>query len=177
MTWSVPRQINAVPTTQAFTPALRVTSDGVIAVTYYDFRNDTSDPNTLLTDCWLVISTDAMKWTESHLSGPFDLDLAAISDGHFLGDYQGLASAGAQLLPFFVQPDAGGQANHTDVFLAMPGSMSSTSPASRASPGEREMIAASAAPFVVTPEWRLRLQQRVLRTLAQRLSRPAQTNP
>jgi hypothetical protein len=177
MTWSVPMQVNAVPATQAFTPAVRVTPDGVIAVTYYDFRNDTSDPNTLLTDCWLVISTDAMKWAESHISGSFDLDLAPISDGHFLGDYQGLASAGAQLLPFFVQPSAGGQADHTDVFLAMPGSMTSTSQASRASPAEKEIIAASAAPFVVTPEWRLRLQQRVLRTLAQRSGSPAQTNP
>jgi len=169
LTWTTPTQVNAVPTTQAFTPAVRVRADGVIAVTYYDFRNDTSDPNTLLTDYWLVTSTDATKWTESHISGPFDLDLAAISDGHFLGDYQGLASSGAQLLPFFVQPSAGGQVNHTDVFIAMPGNMMGTSQVSLPSPAEIEFIAASAAPFVVTSEWRQRLQQCVMRTLAQRL--------
>jgi len=46
-TWSAPVQINTVPGTQAFTPAVRVRGDGTIAVIYYDFRNDTSNPNTL----------------------------------------------------------------------------------------------------------------------------------
>jgi hypothetical protein len=168
VTWSAPLQVNAVPATQAFTPAVRVTVDGIIALTYFDFRNDTPDPNTLLTDCWLITSTDAMNWTESHISGPFDLDLAAISDGHFLGDYQGLASTGTQLLPFLVQPSGDGQIGHTDVFVAMPADMMNTSQASRPSAAGTPIIAASAAPFVVTAEWRERLQQRVVRTLEQR---------
>lgn len=119
-TWSAPVQINTAPATQAFTPAVRVRGDGTIAVIYYDFRNDTSDPNTLLTDSWMVTSTNTTQWTETHLSGPFDLDLAAISEGHFLGDYQGLASSGSQFLPFFVRPGTPSEPNHTDVFLATP---------------------------------------------------------
>ena len=176
-TWSAPVQINAHPGTQAFTPAVRVLADGVIAVTYYDFRNDTSDPNTLPTDYWLVTSTDATNWTESHISGPFNLDLAAISEGHFLGDYQGLAAAGAQVLPFFVQPAAGAQANHTDVFLALPGGALSTSRARGMSAGETQVTAAGAAPFVVSSEWRQRVQRRVLRALTQRSGSRAQTSP
>src|SRR5581483_693894 len=56
VTWAAPVQVNTATTTQAFTPAVNVRSDGVIAVTYYDFRNDTSDPNTLLTSYWMVTS-------------------------------------------------------------------------------------------------------------------------
>ncbi|HEY6483338.1 MAG TPA: sialidase family protein [Steroidobacteraceae bacterium] len=170
LTWSAPVEVNAVPTTQAFTPAVRVASDGVIAVTYYDFRHDTSDPNTLWTDYWLVTSTDAQHWAEAHLSGPFNLDLAADSDGLFLGDYQGLASAGAQPLPFFVQPSASGQANHTDVFLAIPSATSNTAlQSAHRARLQGEFVAGTAPSLPVTPEWRQRIQQRVMRTLAQRI--------
>jgi hypothetical protein len=163
-TWSAPVQINAVTTTQAFTPAITITSGGVIAVTYYDFRNDTSDPKTLLTDYWLVTSTDATRWTESHLSGAFDLDLAPLSGGLFLGDYQGLASAGSQLLPFFIQPSGSGKPGHTDVFLASPQSVMNANARARA----KEFAAMRAPVLEITRDWRERMQERIRLTLARR---------
>src|SRR5213082_1469070 len=64
-----------------------------------------------------ISSSDGVSWRESHLSGPFDLDLAPDSRGLFLGDYAALASSGSELLPFFVQATAGAQQRHTDLFL------------------------------------------------------------
>ena len=165
-TWSPPAQVNALPAAAAFTPTVHVRADGVVAVTYYDLRNDTSDPATLLTDYWLVTSADAVSWRESHLSGPFDLDLAPDSRGLFLGDYEALASSGSELLPFFVQSSAGAQQTHTDLFLAF--APASLALATRAVTAEHQATAAVAAPFTVTPEWRRRVQQRIMLTLAQR---------
>src|SRR2546423_11282797 len=119
LTWSVPVQVNAAPNVQAFTPTIHVRADGVIGVTYYDLRNDTSSPAALLTDCWLVTSGDGVIFRESHLSGPFDLDLAPDSHGLFLGDYESLASTVSGFLPFYVQTDAGAQVR-SDAFMAFP---------------------------------------------------------
>jgi len=119
LTWSVPVQVNADHNVQAFTPTIHVRADGVIGVTYYDLRNATSSPASLLTDCWLVTSSDGVTFRESHLSGPFDLDLAPNSQGLFLGDYQSLASTASGFLPFYVQTDAGTQVR-SDAFIAFP---------------------------------------------------------
>ena len=59
-TWSAPIEINQTPATvpsgnqQAFTPAIRVAADGTIGVTYYDFRNNTSDRGTPPPDHFIV---------------------------------------------------------------------------------------------------------------------------
>jgi hypothetical protein len=50
MSWSPAVQVNQAPNVQAFAPAIAVTTNGRIAITYYDFRKDTSDPNVLLTN-------------------------------------------------------------------------------------------------------------------------------
>jgi hypothetical protein len=117
LTWSAPVRVNGQPGVAAFTPTVHVRDDGVIGVTYYDFRSDTSNAATLLTDYWLATSTDGVSFTESHLSGPFDLDFAPNADGLFMGDYQALASVGSDFVPFFVQTNASA-ANRTDVFIA-----------------------------------------------------------
>jgi hypothetical protein len=58
-TWSRPIKINQTPDNisvgnqQAFLPSVAVNQDGVVAVTYYDFRNNTPDPG-LPTDVWMV---------------------------------------------------------------------------------------------------------------------------
>jgi hypothetical protein len=116
LTWSDPVRVNGDVTAAAFTPAVHVRADGVIGVTYYDFRNDDIDANTLLTDYWLATSTDARNWSDSHLSGPFDLNRAPDSGGLFLGDHQALTSLGSDFLPFFVQTTTA-TANRTDVFV------------------------------------------------------------
>lgn len=119
LSWSAPVVINAVPSTQAFTPSITVLSNGTLAVTYYDFRNDTPDPSTLATDLWETLSTDGITWHEHHVSGPFNLDTAPNAEGLFLGDYQGLATDGTDPLPFFVRT-VGGATGPTDVFAFPP---------------------------------------------------------
>ena len=117
LTWSLPTQINKAPNTQAFTATVRVNEEGAIAVTYYDFRNDSADPNVLLTNYWMVKSTDrGTTWTESGVAGPFDMRTAPVARGFFVGDYEGMTS---ELMPFFVQANSGNKENRTDVFAAI----------------------------------------------------------
>jgi hypothetical protein len=97
-------------------------SNGTLAVTYYDFRHDTSSPQTLATDLWETLSTDGKNWHERHVSGLFDLDLAPDAEGLFLGDYQGLATDGTDPFPFFVRT-VSSATGPTDVF-AFPPAMS-----------------------------------------------------
>ena len=117
-TWSTPRQINANANVAAFIGTVHVKADGVIGVTYYDFTSNTSDPGTLPTDHWLSISSDAVNWTESRITEPFDLSTAPFAGGYFLGDYQGLVSSYNVFIPFFVKTNSGDFSNRTDVFAA-----------------------------------------------------------
>jgi hypothetical protein len=101
--WSAPRVINTHPNVEAFTPSIRVGSDGTVSVTYDDFRNDTTS-TPLETDVWAIHSHDGgTTFTEDHISGPFDMATAAIARGYFVGDYQGLDNGidPADSKPFF----------------------------------------------------------------------------
>jgi len=122
MTWSQPVQVNRVPDVQAFVPAIAVGGNGAIAVTYYDFRNDTADPSILLTNYWRVTSEDGgASWREVGLAGPFDLVGAPNAEGYFLGDYEGLVWSGDSFLSFFVAANSGNTQNRTDVFATAKG--------------------------------------------------------
>jgi BNR repeat-like domain len=115
--WSAPVQINRDPLVQAFTPSVHVRRDGTVGVSYYDFRSNTADPATLLTDVWLTRSRDGVNWRESRISRAFDINKAPEAGGLFLGDYQGLVSIGPIFVPFFVKTtDGPGITNRTDVF-------------------------------------------------------------
>src|SRR5262249_17772295 len=58
-TWSAPIKVNQTPAAtnpldqQAFVASVAVAADGTVAVTYYDFRNNTPDPG-VPTDYWVV---------------------------------------------------------------------------------------------------------------------------
>jgi hypothetical protein len=124
-TWSTPVEVNGDPSAVTFTPTINVRADGTIGITYYDLRNDTF-PGTVLTDCWMVTSSDGKTFTESHLSGPFDLNNAPRGEfgpnntlGLFLGDYQALASNGGEFLPLYAQTNAGSTIS-SDVFIDFP---------------------------------------------------------
>ena len=137
-TWSAPVQVNADTSVPAFTPTVSVSADGVIAVTYFDLRNNTVPSTTALyADCWMVTSIDGgVNFTEQHLSGSFNLYNAPDSEGLFLGDYQALVNTGSggAILPFYVQPQLpAGVAS--DAFISFP-------PA---------VAAASALPFAALP--------------------------
>jgi hypothetical protein len=126
LTWSTPVKVNQTPsgtfTDQAFEPAVHVNSSGVVAVTYYDFRNDVSGDGSLTTDHWIVHSHDGgVTWTENHLGGPFDMHQAPYARGYFVGDYQGLDAQGTAFRPLFAMasPSVGSfpNPNPTDVFI------------------------------------------------------------
>jgi len=117
LTWSQPARVNPDPAVVAFTPQVHVRADGTIGVTYFDLRSDTPDAP-LATDYWLARSVDGASWTETHLSGPFDMSTAPLAGGaYFLGDYMGLASSGTTFLPFYTRT-TGSLENRTDVFIA-----------------------------------------------------------
>jgi hypothetical protein len=119
LTWSPAAKVNKTPTTiptgdqQAFTPAVDVAEDGTVAVSYYDFRHNTPNPDTLPTDYWMVhchpsAARDCSKsgdyGQESRLTGsPFDMEEAPDAGGSFVGDYEGLANDGRDFAPFFSQ--------------------------------------------------------------------------
>jgi hypothetical protein len=110
--WSTPVMINQTPTNatnpcrqQAFIPAVVAAGDGTVAVTYYDFRNDTGTPSGFeATDYFAVFcSSDcssAGNWgSEQRLTtSSFNILDAPVAAGHFLGDYMGLAASGPKTL-------------------------------------------------------------------------------
>jgi Neuraminidase (sialidase) len=106
-TWSTPAKVNQTPVpVAAFTPSVEVASDGTVGVSYYDFRSKDANAGAL-TDAFLARSTDGgTTWSETRLTpASFDIEQAAISRGHFIGDYQGLTSSGTTFMPFFITAD------------------------------------------------------------------------
>lgn len=118
LTWSPAVKVNKTPTgiptgnQQAFTAGVDVADDGTVSVSYYDFRNNTPDPNTLPTDYWAVhchpgtsdCSQGESYGDEARLTdAPFDMERAPVARGYFVGDYEGLANDGADFTPFFSQ--------------------------------------------------------------------------
>jgi hypothetical protein len=96
----------------------------VVAVTYYDFRNNTSDPNTLWTDYFIVHSHNhGLTWgNEARItSTSFDMKTAPFAGGFFVGDYEGLDNIGNLFVPFFIQTNSGNTANRTDAFFTTAG--------------------------------------------------------
>lgn len=127
-TWSKPVRINqprrAVrgPNDQAIIPTVEVASDGTVAVSYYDFRQNT-EAGGVSTDHWLircparsVDCRDRENWTESHVAGPFDMKIAPKAMGLFLGDYMGMAASGTRFVLFFVRSSVL-TSNRTNVFI------------------------------------------------------------
>lgn len=117
-TWSRPIKVNLTPddlppgNQQAFTPSVHVAADGTVAVTYYDFRNNTPSPDTLPTDYFLVhchpgttSCDESASWTDEVqvTDASFDMRLAPFAGGFFTGDYEGLSNIGLTFTPFFSQ--------------------------------------------------------------------------
>jgi hypothetical protein len=116
LTWSPPTRVNQTPppdagepagNNQAFTPMVQVLADGTVAVSYYDFRNNTADSGaTTPTDAFVVhchanCSNPASWGDEARVTdASFDSRKAPVARGFFLGDYEGLGSSGSALFPF-----------------------------------------------------------------------------
>jgi hypothetical protein len=167
VTWSAPIvvspvRVNRDPAVQAFEPAVSVRPDGMIGVTYYDFRSNTSPATTLLTDTWIARSGDGATWLESRVAAPFDLALAPDAGGLFLGDYQGLVAIGAAFVPFYTLVNAGDPANRTAVFASIVTSAGTAI--------ALEAIRAPAAmPLARTPELARRVTASIARTMQRRV--------
>lgn len=117
-TWSRFVKVNQTPTglaignQQAFTPSVHVATDGTVAVTYYDFRNNDAGVD-LKTDYFAihchpsatVSCTSSGDWGDEIqvTDTSFDMRQAPFAGGFFTGDYEGLASNGSVFLPFFSQ--------------------------------------------------------------------------
>jgi hypothetical protein len=117
LTWSSPIRVNQTPSAdpgepagnnQAFLPMVQVLGDGTVAVSYYDFRNNTSDGGaTTPTDAFVVhchaACSDPASWGDELrvTDASFDSRRAPVARGFFLGDYVGLGSDGSAVFPFF----------------------------------------------------------------------------
>ena len=123
LSWSAPVEINADTTVSAFTPSAAVLADGTIGVSYFDLRANTPDPNTLPVQYWFTSSTDGVHWREQHITGPFDMELAPVAEGMFVGDYQSIGIIGSAFVPFFVQTNDAGLADRTDSYFRPPSPM------------------------------------------------------
>jgi hypothetical protein len=127
LTWTPAVKVNKTPTDipsgnqQTFNAAVDVAEDGTVSVSYYDFRNNTDDPDTLPTDYWVVhchTSSPVDCSQAAHYDGSelrltdasFDLEKAPVARGYFVGDYEGLANdvgdEGTDFTPFFAQTQA-----------------------------------------------------------------------
>jgi hypothetical protein len=120
-TWSTAQRVSdAPPGVAAFTGSIDVNASGSVGVTFYDFRNDTPDTATALTDYWIRTSSDGgATWAPSQrvTKASFDMKKAPIARGFFTGDYEGLDHARDTFKTFFVQTNAT-PTNPTDVFAA-----------------------------------------------------------
>jgi hypothetical protein len=166
-TWSDVVAVNGDTSVQAFTPTVNVSAAGVIAVTYYDLRNAHYSTSQLLADAWIVTSSDGTTFTESHLSGPFDLQLTPLTtQGYALGDYQALVNDITEFEPFYAQSNAGTTVS-TDVFFSFPAAALATAPAAAQTAGTFQAMRA-ATPVSLSTAVRARISQRIRAALAQR---------
>ena len=88
----------------------------------HDFRRDTPDTATALTDYRIRTSTDGgSTWSDSQRVTPasFDMKKAPVARGYFVDDYEGLDHGGSTFKVFFVQTHNGDTGtNPTDVYAA-----------------------------------------------------------
>ncbi|HSN21519.1 MAG TPA: sialidase family protein [Usitatibacter sp.] len=118
LTWSAPVRVNADPAIAAFTPQVHVRADGTIGVSYFVLPADRRDAGAVPVERRLAQSSDGSTWTEIAASAPFDLSSAPLAAGAwFLGDYMGLASAGADFLSLYART-TGSATDATDLYLA-----------------------------------------------------------
>jgi hypothetical protein len=169
-TWAAPVEVNGDTGVQAFTPTVHVEAGGVIAVTYFDLRNDAFAPfGSLLADAWMVTSSDGTTFKETHLSGPFDMDLAPDSGGLFVGDYEALSSA-AGALPLYAQTDAGA-AVRSDAFMAFPPVTASAQAELSTAFGPFQALAAPAG-LALTPAARQQIARHIDSRRVERRGKP-----
>jgi hypothetical protein len=156
-TWSSPKVVSTRYGGPGFLPTIAVNSEGLAALTWYDFRHDNPATQPLTTDLWFrsVNQTGTRLGDEKHLAGPFNFNAAPDAGGRFLGDYEGITTVGSRFYPFFATTNclATCPANPTDIYTT---AITASSPTSGSS-----SLGAAAVPFVSAPG------QQVIRTRPQ----------
>lgn len=104
--WSEPQLVSDGPGSATnFTPAVAVSREGWVGISYYSLRNNPPGPSGVLVDEYLAVSKDGgQQFAESVRvsAASWDLRFAATSDGFFLGDYQGLAASSKTFYPLWI---------------------------------------------------------------------------
>jgi hypothetical protein len=140
LSWTDPKRISSNKLTQAFTASVEVNKNGDIGVTYYDFSDDDPAGIPLQTDYWFTSSRNdgaTFSARKRITERAFDMRTAPLARGFFVGDYEGLTSAGGTFLPVFVAANTGNLANRTDVFSAAVKATGGSAKASRARSARR----------------------------------------
>ena len=104
-TWSEPQRVSDGPgDAPGFTPAVAVTPEGLVGVSYYSLRNDPD--RSVLVDEYLAVSRNggqAFGKNQRVTGRSWDLrDAAQTEGGLFLGDYQGLVAAPKRFHPLWI---------------------------------------------------------------------------
>jgi hypothetical protein len=177
LTWSQPIQVNQTPNTvppldrTAWNPTVAVAADGTIAVTYYDFRNNTGTGGAL-TDYWMAYchpsatapATSPSSWSEVRLtSTSFNLEQAPtrMAGAFWLGDYEGLAATGKDFVAVWGMPD-GSATNQESIFFRRASDPPVAAPSLRANlgtlavptqirPAAAPSITSTASPLLASP--------------------------
>jgi probable HAF family extracellular repeat protein len=161
-TWSTPIQANQTPNTvppidrQAWNPTVAVSANGTVAVTYYDFRNNTPAPGAL-TDYWLAFApapaTNPANWSEVRLTDTsFNLEQAPtrMHGDFFLGDYEGLAAAGNNFVAVWGMPDGSATGQESIFFRDPPAAGAASAEPSTAAPISTTTVAST---ILFTDTW------------------------
>lgn len=118
--WSNPVQVDPPGDKPVFDVSAAVNSAGVVGVTYDRVAPGPRSAASLPAEFWFQTSADGGKTfgPGTRVAGPFDMRGAPQTDGGlFLGDYQGLAPAGASFESFFIMTTGNSQ-NPTDLYVA-----------------------------------------------------------
>jgi hypothetical protein len=112
--WTAPARVSATP---SFNPAVTVAGNGTVGVTYDDLRDLTTGTIPNQVDHWFTSSQDggATFGNETQL-GAFDIATAPNVQGYFVGDYDGLSTAGGSFLALFIMTTEEAT-DPTDVFF------------------------------------------------------------
>ncbi len=121
-TWSEPVSVSPVVSKKGI-PALAVTADGVVGVSWYDFRADVAGDAPFSAEVWFAQSLDqGQSWRERPLTGPFDMRSAPIRQlgtvGYFIGDYHGIDAMAEGFGAVLSLPAPYAQVGATDLFFA-----------------------------------------------------------
>ena len=163
LTWTAPGRVNSDPSVQGLIPSINARADGTIGISYFDMRSNTADPSTLLTDYWLATSRDGVNWTDRRVTAAFNLNIAPVARGYFLGDYMGLVSAGNNFYPLYVRTNDANLVNRNDVFMTPVNVPTGTTAASVS------VRAAELSMTAVSADFQQRVHENITRKMEQRV--------